>query len=183
MRETTISRNYAEALLELARRANDPEGWGRMISEVADAVGSDATLRRFLESPRVSPATKNEVLSKAFQDRMPRLFVRYLQTLVAKRRQMLVGEIAAAYRTLLDEAEGRMHAQVTFARPVSDEQSADVARMLSKLLGAEVVPHVTIDPAIVGGVVVKVGDRVMDGSVRRRMRLLRERMIYGAVKH
>lgn len=182
MRETTIARNYADALLELARRANDQAGWGRMIAEVADAVSGDVTLRHFLESPRIAPAHKSDVLSKAFQDRMPRLFVRYLQTLVAKGRQMLLPEIAAAYRDLLDEAEGRVHAQVTFARPVSDEQRAEVAQGLTKLLGKEVVPHVTIDPAIVGGVIVKVGDSVMDGSVRRRMRLLRDRLVYGATR-
>ena len=182
MRETTIARNYADALLELARRANDMEGWGRMIQEVADAVNGDATLRHFLESPRIATEHKTDVLSKAFQDRMPRLFVRYLQILVTKGRQMLLPEIASAYRDLLDEAEGRVHAQVTFARPVSDDQRAAVAAGLSKLLGKEVVPHVTVDPAIVGGVVVKVGDRVMDGSVRRRMRLLRDRLTYGATR-
>jgi F-type H+-transporting ATPase subunit delta len=182
MRDATIARNYAEALLELARRANDQQGWGRMIAEVADAVESNPTLQRFLESPRVSPAQKSAVLSKAFQDRMPRLLVRYLQTLVAKRRQMLLGEIAVAYRELLDQVEGRVHAQVTFAREVSDEQRASVAQGLSRILGKEVVPHVTINPAIMGGVVVKVGDRVMDGSVRRRLRLLRERMVYGGAR-
>jgi F-type H+-transporting ATPase subunit delta len=180
MRDSTIARNYAEALLELGRRADDQVGWGGLIAEVADAIGANPTLRLFLESPRVSPAQKSEILSKAFQDRMPRLFVRFLQTVVVKRRQMLLPAIAAAYRDLLDESQGRVHAQVTFARAVSDEQRAAVAQRLSTLLGKEVLPHVTIDPAIIGGVVVKVGDRVMDGSVRRRMRLLRERMVYGA---
>ncbi|MBV9879529.1 MAG: F0F1 ATP synthase subunit delta [Gemmatirosa sp.] len=180
MRDSTIARNYAEVLLTLARRADDPTGWGRTLTEIADALGSDVALRNFLESPRVSAEQKSEVLAKAFQDRVPRLFVKYLQTLVAKGRQMLLPEIATEYRNLLDEAEGRVHAQVTFARPVSDEQRDAVAQGLSRTLGKQVVPHVVVDPAIIGGVVVKVGDRVMDGSVRRRLRLLRDRMVYGA---
>ncbi len=72
-----------------------------------------------------------------------------------------------------------MHAQVTFARPVSDAERDAVAARLSKTLGKQVVAHVTIDPQIVGGVIVKVGDQVMDGSVRRRLRLLRERLVHG----
>ena len=179
MRDTTIARNYAEALLALARKANDTDGWGRTATEVANAVSADVTLRNFLESPRVSVARKQQILGKAFQDRVPTLFLRFLQTLVAKGRQMLLPEIASEYQALLDEAEGRVHAQVTFARPASDAERDAVTRGLSRTLGKQVVPHVTIDPAIMGGVVVRVGDRVMDGSVRRRMRLLRERLLNG----
>lgn len=179
MRDSTIARNYAEVLLTLARRADDPTGWGRTVTEIADAISANVALRNFLESPRVSAEQKREVLAKAFQDRVPRLFVRFLQTLVDKRRQMLIPQIAEEYHGLLDQAEGRVHAQLTFARPVSDEERDEVARGLSKTLGMNVVPHVTIDPALMGGVVVKVGDRVMDGSVRRRLRTLRERMVTG----
>jgi len=179
MRDTTIARNYAEVLLALANKADDAEGWGRTVREVADAIGADVTLRHFLESPRVSAERKGEILARAFQDRLPPLFVRFLQMLLRKRRQMLLPEIATEYHTLLDEAEGRVHAQVTFARNPSEGERAAVTQGLSRTLGKEVVPHVTVDPAIVGGVVVRVGDQVMDGSVRRRLRSLRERLVHG----
>jgi F-type H+-transporting ATPase subunit delta len=179
MRDTTIARNYAEVLLALARKADDAEGWGRTVREVADAVNADVTLRHFLESPRVSAERKGEILAKAFQDRLPPLFVRFLQTLLRKGRQMLLPEIATEYATLLDEAAGRVHAQVTFARNPSEGERDAVSRGLARTLGKEIVPHVTVDPAIIGGVVVRVGDQVMDGSVRRRLRLLRERLVYG----
>lgn len=180
MRESTIARNYAEALLELARRANDLAGWGGMIRSVADAMQRDEKLRHFLESPRVSADQKNEVLGKALQDRTPRLFVRYLQSLVRNRRQMLIPEIAIAYQDLLDEVEGRLHAQVTVAKAPTGEDEALIARQLSRALGKEVVPHISVNPAILGGVVVRVGDQVMDGSVRRRLTTLRNRLVHGA---
>lgn len=180
MRDTTIARNYAEVLLALARKANDVDGWGRTITEVADAVGGDVSLRHFLESPRVSAAQKKGIIAKAFADRVPTLFLRFLETLVDKGRQLLLPEIASEYRALVDETEGRVHARVTFARAVSDAERDAVAAGLSKTLGKQVVPHVVVDPAIVGGVVVRVGDRVMDGSVRRRLRLLRDRLVTGA---
>lgn len=180
MRDTTIARNYAEALLELARRANDPAGWGRLIQEVADAVRADRGLRLFLESPRVSADQKNEVIAKALVDRAPRIFVRFLHALVKQRRQMLLSEVASEYHALLDEAEGRVHAEVTVARPATDADRDVIVRTLSQKLGKQVVPHISVDPAILGGVVVRVGDRVMDGSVRRRLATLRQRLVYGA---
>ena len=176
MRDATIARNYADALLTLARKGEDPHGWGRMARELAESVERDVKLRRFLESPRLSADRKNAVLAKALQDRFPRLLVRFLQTLIANGRQMLLPQIVTQYYDLLDEAEGRVHARVTVARAQSAEAEAAMTAQLSRALGKQVVSHVSVNPAILGGVVVKVGDTVMDGSVRRRLSTLRTRM-------
>ena len=178
MREPTIARNYAEVLLELARKANDLDGWGTMISDVADAVQRDVMLRRFLESPRVSEDEKNRIIGTAFQDRMPRLFVRFIQTLVSHGRQMLIPEIAHEYRQLVDEITGRVHAHVTVATEPSTAERDALARDLSKAMGRTIVPHIAVNPAILGGLVVRVGDTVMDGSVRRRLTMLRGRLTH-----
>ena len=177
MRDTTIARNYAQALLALARKAGDLPAWGRLIDDVASAVERDDRLRHFLEAPQISADQKMTILAKAFEDRAPRLFVRFLQRLVKNRRQMLIPEIASEYRDLVDEVEGRVHAQVTLATPVDDEQRASIARQLTQTFGKPVVPQVRINPNIIGGIIVRVGDRVMDGSVRRRLGILRNRML------
>jgi F-type H+-transporting ATPase subunit delta len=176
MREESVARNYAQALLELAEKARDPAGWGSMITDVSTAVQREPTFRRFLESPKVSAAEKNAVLAKAFQDRLPRMLVRFLQLLVTNRRQMLIPQIAREYMALLDEAQGRVHAEVTLAKPVGDEEERAIATQLSRAIGKTVVPHVTIDPSILGGIVVRYGDTLMDGSVRRRLNTLRYRL-------
>ena len=180
MRDSTIAHNYAETLLVLAGRANDMRGWGAMITDVADAMGQNPTLRLFLESPRVGAAEKNKVLAAAFTDRMPRNFLRFLQSLVTHRRQMLIPEIAREYLDLVDAAEGRIHARVTVARETPDAEKSAIATQLSRMFGKDVVPHLTIDPAIMGGVIVHVGDTVLDGSVRKRLSLVRRRMLAGA---
>jgi len=177
MRDATIARNYAETLLALATKAEDLRGWGKTITELAAAMDQDATLRLFLESPRVSGAEKSRVLGQAFQDRMPRLMVRFLQSLVKHRRQMLIPEIAREYLDLVDQAEGRMHARVTVAREASEAEVKDIASQLSRLFAKDVVPHMAVDPSIIGGVVVNVGDTVLDGSVRKRLATMRRRML------
>jgi F-type H+-transporting ATPase subunit delta len=181
MRANTVARNYAEALLALANKAGDPQGWGTMINDVAGAIRRDRTLTRFLASPRIPERVKNDLLARAFADRLPRIFVRYLQALVHNRRQTLIPPIADAYNALLEESLGRVHADVTVVRPIDDEASAQIARTLTHVLGKTVVPFVHVDPAILGGVVVRVGDSVMDGSVRRRLATLRRRLAAGVV--
>ena len=177
MRETTIARNYAETLLVLAGRAQDLRGWGKMLTDVSSAIQQNSTLRLFLESPKVSGAQKSEVIGKAFSDRMPRLMLRFLQTLIANRRQMLIPEIAHAYHDLVDQVEGRVHASVTVAREADDADRDLIVNQLSRVLGKQVVPHFHVNPSILGGVIVRVGDTVLDGSVRRRLATLRSRML------
>ena len=179
MRDSTIARNYAETLLVLATRAQDLRGWGKMLTDVANAMRENATLRLFLESPRVSSAQKSEVIGKAFTDRMPRLMLRFLQTIVQHRRQMLIPAIAEEYLNLVDEAEGRIHARVTVARETDDAGRAAIASQLSRMFGKDVVPHLSVDPSIMGGVVVHVGDTVLDGSVKKRLASLRRKMLTG----
>ncbi len=179
MREATVSRNYAETLLELARRAEDLAGWGKLIQDVANAMEDDATLRLFLESPKVSEAQKSAVITEALSDRVPRHFLRFLLAMIRKRRQMLIPEIATEYFNLVDQSEGRIHANVTVARESSESERNAIAEHLSKVLGKQAVLHVNVNPAILGGVIVKVGDTVMDGSVRRKLATLRRRILSG----
>ncbi len=176
MRDTSIARNYAEALLELARRAESLDQWGALLIAVSNAITNEPKLQNFLAAPQVSAAQKKAVLNKAFADSLPRPMLRFLQKLVDNRRQLLIPEIAVQYANLVDEAEGRVHAQVTVARTTSDSERDAIGAQLSKKLGKSVVPHLVVNPAILGGVIVRIGDTVMDGSVRRRLTTLRTRL-------
>jgi F-type H+-transporting ATPase subunit delta len=177
MREPTIARNYAETLLELAQKAGDLRGWGDMIDKIADAMETDRRLRVFLESPRVSAQRKNAIVQKAFGAQLPRNFVRFLQALVNHRRQMLIPAIAQQYHDLVDQVEGRVHASVTVVREPEAADRDVITAQLSRTLGKTVVPHFHVNPNILGGVIVRVGDTVLDGSVRRRLATLRARMV------
>jgi F-type H+-transporting ATPase subunit delta len=177
MRDATISRNYAEALLELARRENALDDWGAMIGAVADAIENEPRLRNFLAAPQVSAADKKRVIEKAFGGTLPRMMVKFLQKLIDNRRQTLIPEVAVEYANLVDLTEGRVHAQVTVARETSEADRAAIARQLSEKLGKTVVAHLLVNPAIVGGVIVRMGDTVMDGSVRKRLMTLRSRLV------
>jgi F-type H+-transporting ATPase subunit delta len=177
MNDTTIGRNYAETLLTLAKREGQQDEWGALLEAVADAMRQDKTFKTFLGSPKIAASQKIEILEKALGKRIPHLFLRFLETVIMKRRQMVIPEIASEYRALIDEEEDRVHAHVVVAREPAEPERDALARQLSRLFGKRVVPHISLNPAIIGGVIVKVGDTVMDGSVRRRLATLRSRML------
>ena len=177
MNDARIGRNYAETLLTLAQKDDQQEQWGTLIDAIGDAMREDRTLKTFLESPKIAASQKIEILARALGKRVPPVFLRFLETVISKRRQMLIPVIAAEYRSLIDESEDKVHANVTVAREPSEPERDALARQLSRVLGKRVVPHITLNPAILGGLIVKVGDTVMDGSVRRRLATLRSRML------
>ena len=177
MRETTVARNYAEALFELGERHGQREAFASAVDELAGLLDQEPRLRAFLESPKVETEDKKGVLRRALEDRVPPLFLNFLMVVLDKRRQRLLREIAREYHALLDERLGRLHAQVTLAREPDERFEQEIAADLSKILGRQVIPHVQVNPQILGGIVVRYGDRVLDGSLRRRLVSLRRRLV------
>lgn len=177
MSRSAVVDNYAETLLELAQREGKVAEYGRWIDEVAAFFRNEPDFRRFLETPRVSLEEKKAALREAFGDAAPRDFVRYLLLLLDKRRQGLLGEIGEEFHELLDEREGRVHATVTLAREPDGELREAIERGLEQAVGRDVVPHFRTDEQIVGGIVVRVGDTVMDGSLRRRLSDLKKDLL------
>lgn len=178
MTEPTVARNYAEALFAAGERTGDTETFADLIEAVSGAVAADERIRIVLESPRVRKSRKESLLRQALAGRAPEIFVRFLAAVVRRGRQGQLPGIAREYLGLVDIKFNRVHAGVTLAREPDAALQADIRDRLSRVLGGrEVIPHFRTAPEILGGVIVRVGDRVMDGSLRRRMLLLRRQML------
>lgn len=179
MKPATIARNYAEALFAAAEAKKDVERYGAFMDAVAGAVQADDRIALALESPRVAKRVKTQLLQDALGDASPAEFVRFLQAVVRRGRQGLLVEISLAYQKLVDVKLNRVHAGVTLASEPDAKLEKLVTERLTTALGKEVRTHFRADPRILGGVVVRVGDRVHDGSLRRRMAVLKRRMLTG----
>src|SRR6185437_9666017 len=181
VKSTTVARNYAQALL-LAAEAHDMgvvERYGQLMEAVAGAVQADERIAVALESPRVSKALKAALLERALGDLAPAEFVRFLQAVMRRGRQGLLGEIAQQYDTLVDVKLNRVHAGVTLLDAPDARLEKQVVERLSQAIGKEVRAHFRADRGILGGVVVRVGDRIYDGSVRRKLATLRRKLVSG----
>ncbi|HXV87368.1 MAG TPA: ATP synthase F1 subunit delta [Gemmatimonadales bacterium] len=179
MREPTIARNYAGALFAAAERTGDTVRFADLLESVAGAISADERIRLVLASPRTAKEQKRALLRQALTGRAPEPFLRFLDAVIRRGRQDILGAISREYAALVDVKLNRVHAGVTLAREPDRALVADIQRRLSELTGKEVVPHVRTDPRILGGVIVRIGDRIMDGSVRRRMLALRRHMLGG----
>jgi F-type H+-transporting ATPase subunit delta len=178
VRTGTVARNYAEALLALGQRHDAVAPFGALLDAVAGAVATEPRLAAVLDSPRVPKARKQQMLRSALGALAPAPFVRFLESVVQRGRQGLLREMSAAYEDLMDQHLNRVHAGVTTAHPVDPELARAIAAKLSAVVGMEVLPHFRTDPRLLGGLVVRVGDRVLDGSLRRRLLLLRFSMLH-----
>jgi F-type H+-transporting ATPase subunit delta len=177
VKNTVVARNYAAALLALAKSGERIERFGDVLDALAGAVEVTPGVKAVLMSPRVRKDAKQQVLAKALKGVAPEEFVRFLQAIIARGRQGILMDISAAYAELADQHFNRVHASVTTAREVDTKLGSEIAERLEAAVGKTVLPHFHVDPLVVGGVVVRVGDRVFDGSIRRRLQALRRAML------
>lgn len=182
MSVSAVAVNYAGTLLELAARDGQEERYGELLATIAALYGDLEGLRSFLDTPRIPTEEKKRILREVFADQVPPLFINFLLVVVDKRRQRSLPAIQAAYADLLDEKAGRVHAAVRLAFEPDEALRTQLVAALSKRLGADVVPHFVKDERILGGVIIRVGDRVMDGSLRRRLDDLRSTLVYGETR-
>ena len=172
-----MAKNYAETLFELARREDSLDAYGEAMGTVAKLLDGDARFRAFLETPRIDDAEKKDVLRRVLGGSLPKHVVSFVMVTIDKRRQRLLRGISRGYDLLLDEHRGREHVEVTVAREVDDATKDMIAEGLTKALGKNAIPYIRVKPEILGGLVVRTGDTIYDGSVRRKLDGMRRRML------
>jgi F-type H+-transporting ATPase subunit delta len=177
VRDESVARNYAETLLALADRHEGVEVYGRWMRTVADMIGQSSRFKLFLETPRIDAQSKKKVLRSALGAEVPRPFLNFLLITIDKRRQRLLPLIEVEYQKLLDARLGRERVDVTVARPLDPAAESELTRALSRMLGKTAIPSLRVRPEILGGLVVKSGDTIYDGSVRHRLERLRRRLL------
>jgi F-type H+-transporting ATPase subunit delta len=175
VRPVTIARNYADALLALADKAGATEQWGDLIDATAAAMGTPA-IEAALVSPRVPKDRKVAIVAEALATAPPP-FKLFVVAVVKRGRQLLLGMIADEYRALVDQKLGRVRAGITLARDVDPLARQVISERLAAAIGKEVIAGFVVDPAILGGTIVRIGDRIYDGSVRKRLGRLRNQLL------
>ncbi|MGI9497273.1 MAG: ATP synthase F1 subunit delta [Mariniblastus sp.] len=168
---------YARALLAFAADAGNVDQLVDELGEVVGAINGVAGLRDALESPRVGVESKVDLLDKAFAGKVEKGLLHFLKVVGNKGRFDCLGAIASSAKTLRDEMSGRVQAVVTSASPMDSEVVGRITDQLSKTLGKDVSLQVLVDPEILGGIVVRVGDTVYDGSVVNQLSQVRARAV------
>jgi F-type H+-transporting ATPase subunit delta len=169
---TAAAKRYARAVFELAESEGQVEQWGRRLAQVRDVL-SDPEVARALTNPTIATEQRMAIVSDLFDGSEA---TNLAKLLIESDRVRDVGAIADEFQRLADEAAGRVRATVTTAVELSSKDRDRVAEELSKRLGREIHLDVLVDPAILGGLKLQYGDRLVDASVATRLQQLRRRL-------
>ncbi len=179
MAATVKAMRYARAAFEIAREQNKPDEWREDLDRVAN-IAANPEVFAFLESPKIALANKTGLLKGQLKDVEP-MVLNLLYVLVEKGNARIMGEVAAEYRRLLDDHRGIVQAEVTTATPLSQAELETLKKQLGRMVGREIVMDTRVDPSLIGGMVARVGDKIIDGSTRGRLAVLRRELRCGGV--
>jgi F-type H+-transporting ATPase subunit delta len=180
VRAEAIARSYADTLLTLAQRNGGlptAEQFLVAADDLAALMKGEPRIATFLATPHITLDQKKEALRAALGGRVPELFLRFVLVVIDKRRHRVLGEIAEAYRERVDEMMGRVRVHIALSHAPDPALRDEIRASLAARLGREVVPVFTIDPDLLGGIVVRTGGRILDGSLQTRAADLRRRMM------
>jgi F-type H+-transporting ATPase subunit delta len=173
-----VAKVYAEALLRAANQSGqDAAVLQELRSLVDDVFRRDPAIEQFLSSPAVGRERKAEVIKRAFGGRASELLTNFLTVLNAHDRMEVLRAVARAYNDMYDRGQNRMQVLVRSAVPLADDQRERIAGELRAAFGKEPVLHASVEPALLGGLVVQVDDWVYDASVRTRLDLIRKQLV------
>lgn len=161
---TTVARPYAQAAFELARGKNALRAWSDGL-QLAAAVAADARVKKLIANPRVRPEQIQGLILGVCGTHLASEAQNLIKVLIQNQRLVLLPEIAALYESYRAEAERTLTAEVVSAFPLSDEQQAKITQALKKRLGRDISLVCKVDDTLLGGVIIRAGDLVIDGSV------------------
>lgn len=177
MLNQAVARRYAQALFDLAQEKGVLEQVDREFGLVAQMIASDGYLRAVMEDVMISPAKKHALVERLFSGKVSLLVLNFLFVVVRKRREAYLPAMYRAFQDLANEAQGVVEVEVRSAVPLEEETVRQLEGKLVSRLGKRVKFQTQVAPELIGGLVVRVGDTLMDGSVRTRLRRMRERLI------
>jgi len=173
----SASLQYANALADIALEQGASEPAAKQLESFAAAYEESAELRTFLASPAVSVEAKHEVLEK-ISNRLgaSKIIRNFLFVIADHRRTQLIPEIVATFQQVLRQRQGMAEAEISSAVELTSAQKKELAATLARVTGKKIEPKYSLDPALLGGAVVRIGDTIYDGSLRSRLNEMRARL-------
>ena len=168
---------YARALLDLAKGQNQEQEIGQELSQIRELLDADPAFEQFLSNPAVGVEARLPVLQKAFDGKVNGLTWNFLRLVNVKGRLSLLRQIAEVYDDLLDEMYGKVEVDVTVAQRLDEAELDEVRRAVSEALKRDAVVHQYVDESIIGGLVLRVQDKLIDTSVRAQLAALKQQML------
>ncbi len=177
MESQQVAERYARGLFELTEQLKNTDTVHQDFDDLAGILKQDDALIRFLAAPQILDSDKIAVMEKIFKGKVADPLYHLLQLVVAKRRTDFLANIAAEYDNLYNDSKGIVATRLVSAVPFTAEEINGIRTRLNKLTGKSIDIETEVDPAIIGGVIAFVGDKIIDVSIRHELQILREKLL------
>ena len=179
MAELSVVRRYARALFDTANRSSQVDQVEADLKTVDGVLRTVPRLQRALRAPTISSVRKKELLNHTFGTRVGPLTLKFLTLAITRRREDILSQVYLEYQRLSNELRNILPVEVTAAVPMTDAERDALVAALNRRTGKQVILKVSIDPRLLGGVVLRMGDTIIDGSVRNKLLQLRSQLSAG----
>lgn len=172
-----LAKRYAKALFEVASEEKQLDAFGAQLAELHETIADHAELEKFINNPRVKKEAKKDLVRKLFEKQLSPFVYNFLRLLIDKRRENILQGVLAEYKNLANAAQNIVPAEVTVAHPLVKKQETQLIEKLKTITGKDVVIETKVDQSILGGVIVRIGDKLIDGSVTRQLETLQKQLL------
>ncbi|MCL6635552.1 MAG: F0F1 ATP synthase subunit delta [Peptococcaceae bacterium] len=176
MLKGAVAGRYAEALYEIASQKNLVDRIESELKAVEAVLKENVDLQRVLYHPQITAESKKGLLEQLFKGKVSGITGNFLALLVDRRREVFFADIVAEFVKLANAGRNIVAAQVTSAVELNNEEKGKLDQVLARLTGKKVQTSYAVDPSLIGGVVVRMGDKIIDGSIKTRLATLKERL-------
>lgn len=176
MLNKSVARRYAEALFSLAQEINKVDDFQQEMEIVISALDQVPELKRYLEHLLVPVREKKEIVAQIFTGKVSQLTINFLDMILDKRRQAYLYVIVDEYKAMADESNNITKADLFSAKEISSDEVQALAGKLSASTGKVVQLQQVVDESLIGGVKLRIGDRIIDATVAKRLEMLKEQL-------
>jgi F-type H+-transporting ATPase subunit delta len=165
----TVAKRYAKALFEIANQQNITAEVEEQLKALVMAIQENADLEKFLHHPNITASAKMDAVKNGFKGGLSDAVANTLQLLLERGREASIASLLEGYVKITNEALGRANAIVSSPYPLSDKESAEITKFFSQLTGKKIRLEQQIDKSLLGGIQVRIGDRLYDGSLKGKL--------------
>lgn len=176
-KETIVAKRYAKALFEVARERNIVSEVEAELQAIADALEANPDYKKLLEHPNLGASVKADMIKQAFGASVSDAVLHTLQLLIDRGRETILSDLVSQYSTVANDALGQAKAKVYTPHPLSEAEVGSIAAAFGSITGKKIRVETIVEPSLLGGLQVRIGDRLYDGSLSGKLQRIEKSLV------
>lgn len=181
MLNVSVARRYAEAFFTIARENQKIDEYQAELEKVVETIQKVENLKEYLTHLLIPASAKKDVCRQLFTDQVSPVTLNFLNMIIDKKREAYIEVIVQEYKAMADESRNIAKVDLIAAKAVADEDVKSLAQKLSAVTGKTIQLKLSVDPSLLGGIKLRMGDRIIDGTVAKKLEMLKEQLLQAKI--